>query len=169
MITMSESCRWAPFGRPDGPSEGMPVMPTVVSQAQRHTPIPTICAMRAGPQTVGAIRKFGREMARVWSLHPDLADALTLIVSEYVTNSVLHSGSQQVTVEIVLSGTTLNVTVRDTGRWRRRPGLPADLAERGRGVALARCLARETGGAAGYRSTRSGTTAWAQLHCPGPP
>jgi anti-sigma regulatory factor (Ser/Thr protein kinase) len=44
-----------------------------------------------------------------------------VIVTELVSNVVLHSGSPWVAVAIKVTGNTLTTEVRDGGQWKHRP------------------------------------------------
>jgi anti-sigma regulatory factor (Ser/Thr protein kinase) len=65
-------------------------------------------------------RHFARDAARRWALPEDPSDTLSLVVTELVTNAVLHSGSADVTTLIVFDGIVVTVEVTDSGRWLER-------------------------------------------------
>ncbi|MGW1490292.1 ATP-binding protein [Streptomyces sp. NPDC002402] len=67
-----------------------------------------------------ALRRFARRTAEQWAIPADSSDVLSLVVSELVTNAVLHSGSLEVTLLIVFDGAAMTVEVADTGRWLAR-------------------------------------------------
>lgn len=94
----------------------------------------------AVPQSVAALRRFARDVATSWSLREDVEEALCLVVTELVTNVVLHSRSPHVTLLLVRNGAVVSVEVRDAGRWRSRAGRRAagadDNALCGRGLQL---------------------------------
>jgi anti-sigma regulatory factor (Ser/Thr protein kinase) len=103
-----------------------------------------VCTMAAADASVPALRRFAREAGRRWAVPGDGVEALALVVSELVTNVVLHSGSADVTVLVSHDGDTLTVQVRDAGRWQcrsvpRRAPEDAD-AVCGRGLGLVRQL-----------------------------
>ncbi|WP_354644709.1 ATP-binding protein [Kitasatospora camelliae] len=95
----------------------------------------------ASPAAVPALRHFARDAARRWDLPDETVDRLALVVTELVTNTLLHSGSPDVVVAIEYHGTALTVEVRDSGTWRdhrsRRRGAE-DVATGGRGLELVR-------------------------------
>ncbi|WP_051969246.1 ATP-binding protein [Kitasatospora azatica] len=96
-----------------------PVLPGVVcSPASQFR---AACAMSVSVAAVPALRRFARDSAKRWSLPTGVVDQLCLVVSELVTNVVLHSGSPDVTVLISVENGSLTLEVRDTGRWRPRP------------------------------------------------
>jgi anti-sigma regulatory factor (Ser/Thr protein kinase) len=79
------------------------------------------CAMSATPEAARTLRHFARAVARRWRLEKDCHDALAVIVTELVSNVVLHSGSPWVAVAIKVTGNTLTTEVRDGGQWKHRP------------------------------------------------
>jgi anti-sigma regulatory factor (Ser/Thr protein kinase) len=87
---------------------------------------------------------------------PRQRDVAILLVSEAVTNSVVHAHSPDVTVTVSCNGTTLAVTVTD-----RDPSLPHvaatdPLDEGGRGLLLMDFLAAEWG----VRPLAAGKQVW---------
>jgi anti-sigma regulatory factor (Ser/Thr protein kinase) len=79
------------------------------------------CAMSATPEAVRMLRHFARAAAHRWRLADDFHEALSVIVTELVSNVVLHSGSPWVAVAIKVRGNTLTTQVRDGGRGKHRP------------------------------------------------
>ncbi|MFJ8132187.1 ATP-binding protein [Streptomyces hydrogenans] len=107
-----------------------------------HMPsrVVALCALPVTPESVPAMRRFFRSAARQWAVPADATDTLLLVVSELVTNVVLHSTSAEVTVLVAFDGVALTVEVKDQGRWLDRR-LPRQVAEDddaafGRGLAL---------------------------------
>ncbi len=85
-------------------------------------------------------------------------DDVALVVSELVTNAVLH-GDGDVTLDVVVAPDTVRVEVAD-----RDPGLPgasyaAADAESGRGLLLVSKIARDWG----VRQEEPGKVVWADL------
>ncbi|MFI1393951.1 ATP-binding protein [Streptomyces sp. NPDC020681] len=106
------------------------------------------CAMSATPESARVLRHFARAVARRWRLHDECHEALSVIVTELVSNVVLHSGSTWVALAIKVRGNTLTTEVRDGGRWkhrhtRRQEPLDAH-AELGRGLRLVDAFATRT-------------------------
>ncbi|MCM3806653.1 ATP-binding protein [Streptomyces sp. DR7-3] len=66
-----------------------------------------------------------------------------MIATELVTNSVLHSGSAEVSLLLTVDGSMASVEVRDAGTWRERcPGTgPPDQMVDGRGLGLVHAYA----------------------------
>jgi anti-sigma regulatory factor (Ser/Thr protein kinase) len=95
---------------------------------QSHSPGPrggtsglAQCAMAATPEAARTLRHFARAVAHRWRLDEDFHEALSVIVTELVSNVVLHSGSPWVAVAIRVRGNSLTTEVRDGGRWLHRP------------------------------------------------
>lgn len=106
------------------------------------------CAMAATPEAAHTLRHFARAVAHRWRLTEDFHEALSVIVTELVSNVVLHSGSPWVNVAITVRGNTLTTEVRDGGRWKHRPGRrqePLDAhADCGHGLRLVNAFATST-------------------------
>src|SRR5579875_361157 len=110
--------------------------------------------LEARPEAVREARRWvGNQLAG-----SPLRDDALLIVSELVTNAVLH-GSGTVLLGFERSGDSLRIEVRDRGSQvprRKHYGLQAAT---GRGLELVESLAR----AWGVDEERNGKTVWAQL------
>ncbi|MCX5562996.1 ATP-binding protein [Streptomyces sp. NBC_00038] len=106
-------------------------------------------------------RAFTDTYLAAWRIDGDAADMVRLVVSEFVTNSVCHSGAPEVTLRLVRCRSQVRVEVIDNGAWRDPdPRGPDDgIAEGGRGLALVRALARRHG----VHRTPVGTCVWALL------
>ncbi|MFJ9360790.1 ATP-binding protein [Streptomyces mirabilis] len=92
---------------------------------------------------------------------PGLIDDATLIVSELVTNAIVHSGGTRITFTMTVGDGFLRIYVRD-----EMPGVPTvhgsdDEAERGRGLFLVGSLAEEHAGTWGFSD--GGATTWCRL------
>jgi anti-sigma regulatory factor (Ser/Thr protein kinase) len=105
-------------------------------------------SLPAVPESVPRLRRTARALVRNRRLSADVAEALSVIVTELVTNAVLHSGSADVSVLFEVCDTALTVRVRDWGRWRERAAPrcePADVdAAFGRGLDLVDAFAVDT-------------------------
>lgn len=111
-------------------------------------------ALEAERQNVSKARKFATDQARALGLE-ECVDVVELLVSEAVTNAVLHAGTS-LKVRLVWNGGLLRVEVTD--------GSPAKAVKReygadaatGRGVTLIDALAADWG----TESTEEGKTVW---------
>ncbi|MEU0395827.1 ATP-binding protein [Streptomyces sp. NPDC006208] len=104
--------------------------------------------MPASPEAARKLRRFARAVARRWRLAEHLDEALSVIVTELVTNVVMHSGSSWVSTVISVRGDALTVEVMDGGRWkhrvtRRKEPLDSDVVC-GRGLRLVEAYAART-------------------------
>ncbi|PBC76951.1 anti-sigma regulatory factor (Ser/Thr protein kinase) [Streptomyces sp. TLI_235] len=105
-------------------------------------------SLPAVPESVPRLRRTARALVHNRRLSADVAEALSVIVTELVTNAVLHSGSADVSVLFEVCDTALTVRVRDWGHWRERAAPrcePADVdAAFGRGLDLVDAFAVDT-------------------------
>ncbi|MEU8518818.1 ATP-binding protein [Streptomyces sp. NPDC048577] len=103
-----------------------------------------LCVAAASASSVRRMRHFVRYCVRRLGLPESTCDTACLVVSELVTNAVLHSGSRSVAVLVGIGPGHLLITVRDCGRWRERDGARRstvdDDAPCGRGLELVRAL-----------------------------
>lgn len=100
----------------------------------------------ADARAVGEARRFARDQLGEWEAH-DLADTAALVVSELVTNAVVHTGTTAV-VDLLLDVRSLRIEVEDQHPGRPLPtGLraPSDEDEGGRGLMIATSLASSWG------------------------
>uniref|UniRef100_A0AAU2VJG1 ATP-binding protein n=1 Tax=Streptomyces sp. NBC_00008 TaxID=2903610 RepID=A0AAU2VJG1_9ACTN len=119
-------------------------------------------ALPAHPESVAGARRLTRARLDEWRLDDDAHDAAILIVSELVTNAVVHTSSSRVVCELRCLDRRLRIAVQDQGHQPGGPRLcrTAD-DEHGRGLLLvdAMCSAwgsRDTGDG-------SGRIVWAEL------
>jgi DNA-binding NarL/FixJ family response regulator len=93
--------------------------------------------------TPRAARRFVSEALHLWELD-ELTDTVTLLVSELVTNAVVHAGSD-VEVMVRLTVDAAIVAVTDTSELSPAPRDAADDDTSGRGLALVEAMARRWG------------------------
>ncbi|MFD5588967.1 ATP-binding protein [Streptomyces sp. NPDC127063] len=96
-----------------------------------------------------------------------LVDDAKLIVSELVTNAIVHSGGRDITLTVAVQDEALHIAVHD-GVPGSRPALElaeSGDAEQGRGLPLVAALAETHNGEWGVRD--EGATAWCRLALPG--
>ncbi|MEU0942297.1 ATP-binding protein [Streptomyces canus] len=118
---------------------------------------------RAGAHYVGVLRRIAAARIRHHGLGA-LTDEVMLLVSELVTNAVLHSGTRKIGLEMAVKDGFLVIAVVDG-----MPGVAMlketdEDAESGRGLALVQMVVEERGGAWGTRD--AGATTWCRLAVP---
>jgi serine phosphatase RsbU (regulator of sigma subunit)/anti-sigma regulatory factor (Ser/Thr protein kinase) len=100
----------------------------------------------ADERSVAKARAFAREMLETWDAG-DLADSVVLLVSELVTNAVVHAGTTA-RLELRLDPQSVRVEVEDLHPRRVLPMMveePTDEAEDGRGLLITFSLASAWG------------------------
>ncbi|MCX5278093.1 ATP-binding protein [Streptomyces virginiae] len=96
----------------------------------------------------------------------DLADDVVLVVSELITNAILHSrGGAEVNLLMGLRDGLLLIIVTDGTPITREARQAGTAAEHGRGLHIVRAIAAEHCGSWGTTSDRTGT--WCELPVPG--
>lgn len=91
------------------------------------------------PASVGQARRFVREALAQWG-RDELVDTAVLLVSELVTNAVLHARSE-VTVTVSPRADRVRVEVGDTGAGTPFLRRPSEAATTGRGLGLVQSCA----------------------------
>jgi serine phosphatase RsbU (regulator of sigma subunit)/anti-sigma regulatory factor (Ser/Thr protein kinase) len=100
----------------------------------------------ADERSVAKARAFAREMLEAWDAG-DLADSVVLLVSELVTNAVVHAGTTA-RLELRLDPQSVRVEVEDLHPRRVLPMVvaePTEEAEEGRGLLITFSLASAWG------------------------
>ncbi|HLJ08080.1 MAG TPA: response regulator, partial [Acidimicrobiia bacterium] len=114
-------------------------------------------------QTPRAARRFVSEALTAWGDDEgDLTDTVTLLVSELVTNAVVHAGSD-VEVIVRLTSTAARVEVTDASTNGVAPRDATSEEDSGRGLALVGNLARRWGVRA---APGGGKTVWFEVERP---
>ncbi|HET9076865.1 MAG TPA: ATP-binding protein [Acidimicrobiales bacterium] len=112
----------------------------------------------ADPQAVRHARSFVASTLRSWRL-PDLVETAELLVSEVVTNAILHAASPfRLTVEC-RTPRMVSVEVRDSSGAAPVLTSPAQDATHGRGLLLIELLASRWG----WRPVEGGKVVWFEL------
>ncbi|MDN0201281.1 ATP-binding protein [Streptomyces sp. S.PNR 29] len=122
------------------------------------------CTLPTETQAAARARAFARARLAAWELGGEVAEEAGLVVSEFVTNAVRHSGSPRVTLRLARCPAHLWIEVCDTGVWRAPAGPQDDgVAEGGRGFWLVEALAERCG----IHRESDGTRVWALIrHAP---
>jgi anti-sigma regulatory factor (Ser/Thr protein kinase) len=97
----------------------------------------------AGLTGVSTARRWAASVCRKWGF-PDEADVVSLLVSELVTNAVIHAG-RPVRLHLAQPDGAVRVEVRDPDPRVPAVGEPGTLSEHGRGMVLLDELASSWG------------------------
>lgn len=112
-------------------------------------------------EKVGVMRRRARQRLSACGL-ACVADEAVLIVSELVTNAIVHSGGREITVILSLRANFLRIHVHDgVPSSHLHPKAPSNAAEDGRGLVLVQSLAEERRGTWGIDD--AGATTWCEL------
>jgi len=115
--------------------------------------VPHELALASSADSVSVARRYFASIAREAGLPALVRDSGALVVSELVTNAVLH-GHEPITLRVTTMPRTLRVAVSDGSarppvRRRRVPGRPLSVdarsADHGRGLAIVEGLAQQWG------------------------
>ncbi|MFE9858462.1 ATP-binding protein [Streptomyces sp. NPDC005780] len=119
-------------------------------------------ALPAQPESVAGARRLTRARLDRWRLDEDAHDAAVLIVSELVTNAVVHTASARVVCELRRLETRLRIAVQDQGHQPGGPRLGAGADdEHGRGLLLVDAMCSAWGSR--DAGNGSGRIVWAEL------
>ncbi|MFJ2022457.1 ATP-binding protein [Streptomyces sp. NPDC087897] len=119
-------------------------------------------ALPARPESVAGARELARTRLDAWDLGRDACEAAVLIVSELVTNAVVHTASTRVVCELSRPGGRLRIAVQDQGHQPGGPRLRRSSDdEHGRGLLLVDAMSSAWGSHDAGRA--SGRIVWAEL------
>ncbi len=118
--------------------------------------------LAAHPGSAAQARRLARARLTGWSVCEDTCDTAALVVSELVTNAIVHTASSRVVCELHDGDDLLRIAVRDEGCAPGRPRAntrqqPED--EHGRGLLLVDALCH----AWGAHEHGPGLLVWAEL------
>jgi DNA-binding NarL/FixJ family response regulator len=120
-----------------------------------------VAGLEADTASAGAARRFVDEVLSRWRCD-SLLDDVQLLVSELVTNAVVHAGSE-VEVAVRLLADAVRIEVIDRApTMRLRPSDPPQDAESGRGLLLVETLAT----AWGVEPVEGGKAVWFEVARP---
>ncbi|MFJ8660701.1 ATP-binding protein [Streptomyces sp. NPDC093795] len=111
--------------------------------------------------SVARARRLAEERLILWGCGPDIRDTVSLVVSELLTNAVVHTASDRVICELREDEETLRIAVRDEGGPAGPRIRDCGEEERGRGLLIVDALCT----AWGADRTGHGTAqiVWAEL------
>lgn len=111
------------------------------------------------PESAGQARRFLTEFCQAAELPDELCQTAALLVSELVTNAILH-GRTAATIEVHRPADTLRVSVRDDNPALPKPGINPGLGgESGRGLTIVSLLATRWG----IEADAEGKSVWFEL------
>jgi signal transduction histidine kinase len=112
---------------------------------------------------VGVMRRIAAARLRCCGFEALISEVM-LIVSELLTNAILHSGATEISLNITVQDGSLHIAVRDGMPCSAEPRHADTDAESGRGLVLVDALVQECGGAWGLSD--AGATVWCRLALP---
>ncbi|MFD5629422.1 MULTISPECIES: ATP-binding protein [unclassified Streptomyces] len=117
--------------------------------------------LAAHPGSVAQARRLTGAWLSGWAVCEDTCDTATLVISELVTNAIVHTAGERVVCELHHDDDLVRIAVRDEGcapgqprPWPQRPE-----EEHGRGLLLVEAMCR----AWGAQETGPGLLVWAEL------
>ncbi|GAA1003547.1 ATP-binding protein [Streptomyces thermogriseus] len=117
--------------------------------------------LAAHPGSPAQARRLTRARLTGWSVCEDTCETAALVISELVTNAVVHTASNQIVCELQDGKDLVRIAVRDEGcapgEPHPSPKLPEE--EHGRGLLLVDALCR----AWGVQEYDSGLVVWAEV------
>ncbi|MEU3599061.1 ATP-binding protein [Streptomyces sp. NPDC006798] len=139
----------------------------------RHAPLLDPCSeadhhrygfeLPARVEYVSRARRLTGDRLRCWGIGGDTHDTAMLVISELVTNAVVHSGSHLVACELLNGVEQLRISVRDQGCGPSGPQVchSREAEERGRGLLLVEAVSSSWGAHSALYG--AGRTVWAEL------
>ncbi|MFH8975582.1 ATP-binding protein [Streptomyces sp. NPDC017890] len=151
---------------PLGLGAAMRADPSVAAAAERRFRF----ELAAHPASPAQARRLTRARLNGWSVCEDTCDTAALVVSELVTNAIVHTASRHIVCELHDGADLVRIAVRDEGCAPGQPHPSADQQpedEHGRGLLLVDALCD----AWGAHEHGPGLLVWAELprEADGPP
>ncbi|MFC9732398.1 ATP-binding protein [Streptomyces roseolus] len=128
----------------------------------RHDPAHRFAfELPARTESVSRARHLTEERLLLWGRGPEIRDTAALVVSELVTNAVLHTASSRIVCELRQGADSVRIAVRDEGGPAGPRIRDCGADERGRGLLIVDALCE----AWGAERTGHGTAqiVWAEL------
>ncbi|WP_372410887.1 ATP-binding protein [Streptomyces luteireticuli] len=141
------------------PGPALPRLPELPAPPPART-----LSLPASPRSAALARRFSRLLLAEWGLD-DLTDDAVLLLSELVTNAVVHVPEGSGGVELALTRTSFHLLaqVTDCGAALPACSLAGDDSEGGRGMWLVEQIADQWG----HHASPEGKTVWFALPLPG--
>jgi anti-sigma regulatory factor (Ser/Thr protein kinase) len=117
--------------------------------------------LSAMPESARIARRFARAVLAQWGL-PALVDDVDLVVSELITNALLHARSNRqggIRLELLCRADSLVCRVSDGSARPPAPGQAAETAESGRGLLLVQAVSASWG----WSYEPHGKVVWAEF------
>ncbi|WP_328665458.1 ATP-binding protein [Streptomyces sp. NBC_00322] len=95
----------------------------------------------AQADSVATLRRRA-SMLFAWAMSADERSTAALVISELLTNAVMH-GHSEMTLVIALTGSVLEITVTDHGKPKTSSTPPSDADEHGRGLVIVSAVTRD--------------------------
>ncbi|GAA3008625.1 ATP-binding protein [Streptomyces fulvorobeus] len=141
---------------------GSALIPRLVDLSPGTEALRYCFALPAQPESAAGARRLTRVRLDAWRLGGDACEAALLIVSELVTNAVVHTASSRVVCELRRLDRMLRIAVQDQGH---QPGGPrlcrTSDDEHGRGLLLVDAMSSAWG--SHDATDASGRIVWAEL------
>ncbi|MFD7712122.1 ATP-binding protein [Streptomyces sp. NPDC059786] len=144
--TAVRTLRAVPHRREDVLNESFKVAPSCGTAAPRAE----------DARRIGIVRRIAAARLEHCGLEA-LTDEVTLIVSELMTNALLHSGTTEINLRIAVRNGDLLIAVTDGMPGSASPQRVDTEAESGRGLSLIETLVVEQGGTWGTSDSGAGT------------
>lgn len=154
-------------GTPGPGRSFFPCLPGIARPRLPELPAPPparTLSLPASPRSAALARRFSRLLLAEWGLD-ELTDDAALLLSELVTNAVVHVPDGTGGVELALTRTSVHLLaqVTDCGAALPACSLAGDDSEGGRGMWLVEQIADQWG----HHASPEGKTVWFALPLPG--
>jgi anti-sigma regulatory factor (Ser/Thr protein kinase) len=117
--------------------------------------------LAAHPGSAAQARRMTRAWLAAWAICEDTCDSAALVISELVTNAIVHTSSRQIVCELTDEAEKVRIAVCDEGRISDEPSASArrDEEDHGRGLLLVAAMCS----AWGAQEAGRGLQVWAEL------
>ncbi|MEV8568969.1 ATP-binding protein [Streptomyces sp. NPDC051322] len=116
---------------------GTALVPQLIDRCPGSDTRRYVFELPARTDSVARARRLTRNRLACWDFSEDTSDTALLIISELVTNAVVHTAGDHVACELRASGGQLRIAIQDQGHTSGGPQLClAPEGEHGRGLLL---------------------------------